>query len=136
RRGHQIAIHGFHHIAFTDLRHAGLMYQLETANTTIGGQSTKKRWVRPPHGRLDARVLLTLLSRGWLIALWSYDSLDYELHDAEKVVERCAPENVGPGEVILFHEGQQWTVEALPRIVASLRAAGYEFVTMADMFGA
>ena len=41
---------------------------------------------------------------------------------------------MAPGEVLLFHEGQRWTLEALPRIVGNLRAAGYECVTMADLF--
>jgi peptidoglycan/xylan/chitin deacetylase (PgdA/CDA1 family) len=38
------------------------------------------------------------------------------------------------GDVVLFHEGQQWTLDALPRIVADLHAAGLECVTMHDLF--
>ena len=35
---------------------------------------------------------------------------------------------------MLFHEGQEWTLEALPRIVAGLQARGLECVTMHDLF--
>jgi hypothetical protein len=38
------------------------------------------------------------------------------------------------GDVLLFHEGQEWTLEALPRIVAALHASGLECVTMYDLF--
>ena len=38
-----------------------------------------------------------------------------------------------PGEVLLFHEGQQWTLDALPPIVESLPTAGFECVTMLDL---
>ena len=41
----------------------------------------------------------------------------------------------GPGgDVLLFHEGQEWTLEALPRIVTALHASGLECVTMFDLF--
>jgi hypothetical protein len=33
-----------------------------------------------------------------------------------------------------LHEGQQWTIDALPRIVTSLHANGFECVTMHDLF--
>ena len=45
-----------------------------------------------------------------------------------------ATTKITPGEVLLFHEGQQWTLDALPRIVTSIKAAGYECVTMLDLF--
>ena len=38
------------------------------------------------------------------------------------------------GDVILFHEGQEWTLDALPRIVAGLQERGLECVTMDDLF--
>jgi peptidoglycan/xylan/chitin deacetylase (PgdA/CDA1 family) len=38
-----------------------------------------------------------------------------------------------PGEIVLFHEGQSWTIEALPPIVQSLRQAGHELVTVGEL---
>ena len=71
-----------------------------------------------------------------MVALWSLDPRDYETKDSDELGARCAPSHVSPGEVLLFHEGQQWTLDALPRIVGALRDEGYEMVTMADMFAA
>ncbi len=135
RRGHQVAGHGYDHQAFTTLRASELREQLDRTNALIGPQPTLRPWVRPPYGRMDARVLGQLLARGTMIAMWSFDSHDYEVHDPDELVTRCAPENIAPGDVLLFHEGQQWTLDALPRIVERLRGAGYELVTMAEMIG-
>jgi peptidoglycan/xylan/chitin deacetylase (PgdA/CDA1 family) len=135
RRGHQVASHGYDHTHFTRLPWRGLSQQLERTDELLEPRATARPWVRPPYGNVDARVLAHLLASGKLIALWSLDSHDYETRNAAEVVTRCAPSHVSSGEVILFHEGQTWTLEALPRIVGGLREAGYEMVTMAEMFG-
>jgi peptidoglycan/xylan/chitin deacetylase (PgdA/CDA1 family) len=90
--------------------------------------------VRPPHGELDASSFARLLASGYTIAMWSVDARDYDDHDPASLAERCSPKNVGPGDVLLLHEGQQWTLDALPRIVSGLLASGLECVTMHDLF--
>lgn len=134
RRGHQIAGHGYDHASFPKLSVAALRDQCQRTNELIAGQLPGRPWVRPPHGALDLRSIATLLAGGYTIALWSLDSKDYEDHDPASLADRCSPANVGPGEVLLFHEGQAWTRAALPRIVTALHAAGYECVTMHDLF--
>jgi len=134
RRGHQVAAHGWDHQSFPSLSVAGLRDQLRKTEAAIGAQPTFRPWVRPPHGALSARVIAQLLGGGYTIALWSFDSRDYEIHDPAQLVARCDPAQMAPGEVLLFHEGQTWTLDALPGIVGNLRAAGYECVTMADLF--
>lgn len=133
RHGHQIAGHGYDHTPFVDLRWAALREQLTRTAAAIGSRSTVREWVRPPYGALNPRVLGQLLASGTTIALWSLDSLDFKHHDSSAVALQCSPERVSPGEVILLHEGQQWTLDALPRIVGGLRDAAYELVTMAEM---
>lgn len=136
RRGHQVAGHGFDHRRFPDLGWNHLKDQLERTDAVLGAQPTPRPWVRPPFGAMDARVLGQLLGHGATVAMWSLDSHDYEIKDPDELAARCAPDRVGPGEVVLMHEGQDWTLAALPRIVGGLRDAGYELVTMADMMAA
>ena len=136
RRGHQVAGHGFDHRRFPDLGWNQLRDQLERTDAVLGAQPTARPWVRPPFGAMDARVLGQLLAYGATVAMWSLDSHDYEVRDPDELVRRCAPERVAPGEVILLHEGQDWTLAALPRIVDGLRGDGYELVTMADLLAA
>jgi peptidoglycan-N-acetylglucosamine deacetylase len=134
RRGHQIAGHGYDHTRFPKLSRRALLDQCRRTDEAIGGQPTGRPWVRPPHGALDTLSILSLRSAGYVVALWSVDSCDYAERDPAKLAERCGPNVVRGGDVLLFHEGQEWTLEALPRIVASLHASGLECVTMFDLF--
>ncbi|HUS31033.1 MAG TPA: polysaccharide deacetylase family protein [Kofleriaceae bacterium] len=134
RRGHQIANHGYDHTRFSKLGRKALLDQLSRTDVAIGGQATGKLWVRPPHGAFDTTSLISMRTAGYTVAMWSVDSLDHTDNDPASLAERCGPANVGPGDVLLFHEGQPWTREALPRIVASLHASGLECVTMHDLF--
>ncbi len=136
RRGHQLANHGYDHTRFTKLSGSALVEQLTRTEQALGGQLTGRPWVRPPHGELDTSSFVRLLSSGYTIALWSVDSQDYGDHDPASLAERCSAKNVSAGDVLLMHEGQQWTLDALPRIVTGLHAAGYELVTMHDLFAA
>jgi peptidoglycan/xylan/chitin deacetylase (PgdA/CDA1 family) len=132
RRGHQIAGHGFDHARFNKLTRRALLDQCERTESALGGQLSGRPWVRPPHGSLDAPSLLNLITSGYTIAMWSLDARDYNTTDPALIVEHCAP--ITAGDVVLFHEGQQWTLEALPRIVAAIHEAGLECVTMHDLF--
>jgi peptidoglycan/xylan/chitin deacetylase (PgdA/CDA1 family) len=134
RRGHQVASHGYDHTRFTKLSRRHLLEQCARTDQAIGGQLTGAPWVRPPHGSLDAASIVALRAAGYVVAMWSVDSCDYSEQDPSKLAERCAPSAIAPGDVLLFHEGQDWTLAALPRIVAALHAAGYELVTMHDLF--
>jgi peptidoglycan/xylan/chitin deacetylase (PgdA/CDA1 family) len=134
RRGHQLASHGYDHTRFSQLSRRELLAQCERTETALNGQFSGRPWVRPPHGSLDASSVVTLLAGGYTVAMWSFDAKDYSDKNADSLVERCRPEHISPGEVLLFHEGQQWTLDALPRIVTGLHAAGYECVTMHDLF--
>ena len=133
RRGHQVASHGYDHNKFTELSRSALAAQLRATETVIGPQPAG-RWVRPPHGAINLRVVGQLFARGYTIAMWSFDSQDYMAKDPEAVVARCVPEAIGPGEVMLFHEGMGSTLAALPRVIEGLHRAGYECVTMADLY--
>lgn len=134
RRGHQVAGHGYDHTRFPRLTRRALVDQLERTEHAIGGQVSGRPWVRPPHGALDAKSLITTRASGFVVALWSIDSQDYTDKDPASIAERCGPKHVGAGDVILFHEGQEWTLDALPQIVTSLQASGLECVTMHDLF--
>jgi peptidoglycan/xylan/chitin deacetylase (PgdA/CDA1 family) len=132
RRGHQIAGHGYDHARFSKLSRRALLDQCARTEDALGGQLSGQPWVRPPHGTLDASSLVNLVTSGYKVAMWSLDACDYNTTDPADLIKSCEP--VKAGDVLLFHEGQQWTLDALPSIVASIHAAGLECVTMHDLF--
>ncbi len=133
RGGHQLASHGFHHTRFTRLRPDQLRDELSRTARALG-PLPQGRWVRPPHGSFGPVDVTTLLVSGYTVGMWSLDSRDYDGSTPAVIAARCAPAHVQPGEVILFHEGQEDTLAALPVVIDELRGAGYELVTMADLF--
>lgn len=132
RGGHQVAGHGYYHKRFTRLRPDELSGQLARTERSLG-PVPHRRWVRPPHGALGPLDAATMLASGYTVAMWSLDSKDHDRSPPETLIERCAPARVRPGDVILFHEGEESTLAALPRIIAALRRDGFELVTMADL---
>jgi len=132
RRGHQIAGHGFDHKRFNRLGRRALLEQCAKTNDALGNQLSGRPWVRPPHGSLDATSLINLVTSGYTVAMWSYDSRDYNTTDPAEVIGHCS--GITAGDVVLLHEGQQWTLDALPRIIDAVHGAGLECVTMHDLF--
>jgi peptidoglycan/xylan/chitin deacetylase (PgdA/CDA1 family) len=132
RRGHQVAGHGFDHTRFSKLSRRELLDQCSRTDSALGGQLSGRPWVRPPHGTLDASSMINLLTSGYTIAMWSLDSYDYNVVEPAEIVDQCR--HASAGDVLLFHEGQQRTLDALPGIVAGLHASGLECVTMHDLF--
>ena len=81
RRGHQVASHGYDHTRFTVLGRRALLDQGARTERVLGGQITGRPWVRPPHGSLDTGALVTLLTAGYTVAMWTLDACDYSDHD-------------------------------------------------------
>jgi len=67
---------------------------------------------------------------------WTVDSEDWKKPGPVTISHRVV-HDVGPGSVVLFHDGggdRRQTVEALPAIIEQLRAQGYVFVTVEELY--
>lgn len=135
RAGHEIAGHGYTHRRFTNLGPRVLLDELERTRALLPGEAGKRKVVRPPHGSVSLTSTVAAASAGYTTVLWSYDSNDWATHRADEVAATFAEHPVDPGEVILFHEGQTWTLDALPRVIERLRKAGHELTTTGDLLG-
>ncbi len=83
--------------------------------------------VRPPYGRVDARVVERLGSRGLTTALWDVDPRDWSRPGAGTIAARVLG-RLHPGAVIVLHDGggdRSQTVAALPVILDGIRSRGY-----------
>lgn len=133
RRGHQVGSHGYDHQRFTEIPTRELRRQLVKTASIIGPVPQGRMWVRPPYGRMGPLEAAIMLAMGHVIGMWSVDSRDYDPAPPAEIAARCAPGVVQAGDVILFHEGHTWTLEALPMVIEALLGAGYELVTMAHL---
>jgi peptidoglycan-N-acetylglucosamine deacetylase len=134
RRGHELGGHGYTHRPFSQLRPGELGNELtRTQDLLPTAQRTARKLVRPPQGALSLSALLTCAVAGFTTVLWSHDSGDCRTECAGDVVRALAEAPLAGGEIVLLHEGQSWTLEALPEIVGRLRKAGHELVTVGEL---
>src|SRR5262249_46186481 len=129
--GHEVAGHGFTHTAFPKLTVPALRDEL--ARTSALLPPTRRPLVRPPFGATSLRSLAVSATAGYTTVLWSRDSDDCRTTDANDVLARLAPAGLTPGEIVLLHEAQDWTLAALPRALEALAAAGWQAVTVGDI---
>ena len=135
-RGHELAGHGYTHDAFPTMTVAGLRDELGRTSALLPAPSTRRALVRPPRGATSLRSLAVCAQAGYTTVLWSRDSDDCRTSSADDVVARLAPDALSPGEIVLLHEGQEWTLAALPRVLEALARAGWRAVTAGEIIGA
>lgn len=90
---------------------------------------------RPPYGSFNATTLRQLHALHLLMVLWSVDTGDYEQPGVAAIVERALA-GAHPGAIILMHDAggvRTETIEALPIIIAKLRARGLHLVTVPQL---
>ena len=135
RRGHEVGGHGWTHEPFAPMPADRLIDEIARTDAVVPRSASGLRLVRPPRGILSPRALMTTAASGHVTVLWSLDSDDCRTRDARVIERRLAPAEITPGDVILLHEMQPWTLEALPAVVRALRADGYELVTVTQLMG-
>jgi peptidoglycan/xylan/chitin deacetylase (PgdA/CDA1 family) len=133
--GHEVAGHGYTHRRFPDLSRSALAMELEQTRRLLPPDQRKRPLVRPPHGAISLASTLTTVRAGYTTALWSYDSGDWATENAAEVAERFVQKPLSSGEIVLLHEGQTWTLDALPRVLETLKGRGHAFSTMGELLG-
>lgn len=93
---------------------------------------TFPRMFRPPYGLWNQQTLALLRKYRMLMVMWTIDTEDYKQPGVDRIVSTVL-RNVKPGSIILMHDAggtRTQTIEALPRVIAGLRARGYQMVTV------
>jgi peptidoglycan/xylan/chitin deacetylase (PgdA/CDA1 family) len=95
-----------------------------------GRQAT---FFRFPGGNADSRTL-ALAERRYRVVHWSFASGDADPAMTPQELTQNVLGRVGPGSILVFHinGNGHGTAQALPGIVAALRAQGYRFVKLED----
>ena len=101
----------------------------EAIETVIG---KKPELFRPPYGDYDDLLVETSLAEGLFPIQWDVDSLDWKDLSAADLASRVVS-RVRSGSIILCHNNGLHTAEALPIIISTLRAKGYEFVPIGEL---
>jgi peptidoglycan-N-acetylglucosamine deacetylase len=132
-RGHEVAGHGYTHRRFTALKDAELREELWRTRALLPPNASGRTFVRPPHGAVSLSTLLECARQGFTTVMWSLNSGDWCSQNATEVEQAFLAQTARAGEIVLLHEGQSWTMQALPTIVEALEKAGHELVTVGEL---
>lgn len=133
--GHEIGNHGYKHPHPDQLsveQNQKDIIQSETILEKLTGQ--KPVLYAPPYGEHGQTCLQAAEQCGYTTILWTADTVDWEepapSHDT--LVQRVTGDKLGCGAIILMHP-KSHTVEALPDIIGTIKAKGYQCVKVSEV---
>jgi peptidoglycan/xylan/chitin deacetylase (PgdA/CDA1 family) len=143
--GDEIENHSDSHAHLNTILSArGLDAELENADAAIvAATGAHARWLRPPFGARNAAVLDAARRHGLRVALWSAMLDETSPAAAPDALTQTLLRQVGDGAIVVLHDGDQGRGDAgarayeaalTPRVIAALRARGYRFVTLDQLF--
>jgi peptidoglycan/xylan/chitin deacetylase (PgdA/CDA1 family)/uncharacterized caspase-like protein len=132
--GHQLADHSFTHSVMARLSDDAV--RTETTQTEALLDATGRQpssLFRFPYGARNEGALSTVEALKLRSMMWNVDSMDWADPVPKSIAERVLSEVERAGRgVILFHDIQGRTVQALPLVLDQLSADGYRFATWRD----
>jgi peptidoglycan/xylan/chitin deacetylase (PgdA/CDA1 family) len=129
-----VANHSWDHADFTTLSRKDLKTQLTDTQDVIR-QGTGQDWkmMRPPYGARDEQTIRLTRKLGFSEMLWSADSQD-ALGKPWQAIAKNAIDGLGPGAMILFHDGPAATLQAFKKkLIPAFRRSDITFVTVPDL---
>ena len=130
--GNEIGNHTSHHDSFP-----GYADLAATSARIEAATHFRPCLFRPPGGAVNAAVVAAAGAAGMRTINWDVDPADWTTPGAGAVYSRIVGA-VRPGSIVLMHDGggnRSGTLAALPRIIDTLRARGYRFVTVTELLG-
>ncbi|PID21528.1 1,4-beta-xylanase [Sporosarcina sp. P3] len=128
--GHEIGNHSWNHPSLTGIPDEVLQSEVKGTSDIIEAVIGQPATVfRPPYGAVDDRVRE---STKLPVVLWNVDTLDWEHHDPELLLEHIV-EDTRAGSIILMHDIHESTAEGLDAVLENLQSQGYKFVTVSEM---
>lgn len=132
--GHQIQNHSNTHPHMPQLSKSQMKDEILSCNNKIEAVcGTAPNLLRPPYGDYDNALIEVMEELGMKTIQWSVDSLDWkDTATADSIIQRVTSK-VTNGSIVLFHNDADCTPAALPAILKTLKADGYEFVFINDL---
>jgi peptidoglycan-N-acetylglucosamine deacetylase len=128
KAGHRIGNHFFDHVSARKISASEMRDQIERLEREVETLTgVKVEIIRPPYGHWNLNLLLYAVKNRRRIVLWSLDSLDGDPRTSDRESIRRNVEAVRGGDILLMHDDNAQTVEALPEIIERIRAKGLKF---------
>lgn len=130
KEGHEVGNHTTYHKDLRFLSAGAIQQDVGVTNNLIKSATGEEpKILRPPYGSINETVRLSV---GLPMILWNIDPRDWEVREVEHIYSQVMAQ-AKDGGIILLHDVYDATVGATPKIIDSLRANGYEFVTVGEL---
>jgi len=131
--GHEIENHTYSHRNLRYLPEIEIERELvRTASVIRSITGMTSRFFRPPGGHQNGNLASAAGKYGFSSVLWTVNCSKNEGTKADNIVRQVVSET-SPGSIVLMHNVEDVTLQALPKVIDTLRANGYELVTLAAM---
>jgi peptidoglycan-N-acetylglucosamine deacetylase len=132
--GHHIGGHSYsHHFFFDCFTFRQMHHELKHSAEIIQGITGKKiSMFRPPYGVTNPTLCRIVKTLNYISVGWSLKSNDTVIRDAELLLRRLK-KNLKPGDIVLFHDTNPWTVDVMKTFIAYLHQERYT-VEQIDQF--
>ena len=129
--GHQVGVHSYSHIRITALSGPDFNFEVGKTRAQLTNiLGSREFWLRPPYGIVDDSVLKRA---GSPVILWSLDPEDWKDRDVDRIVGAVLSQ-VRDGDIILFHDIYDSSVDAALQVTDALLQRGYCLVTVEQLF--
>ncbi len=134
-KGHDLGNHSATHPDMTKLskeQQKNQIMQVHNAVKKLTGYEMEL--FRPPYGAYSNDVIRSCYEVGYFPIQWDVDSLDWKDLSAADIIKKvCKHKSLGPGSIILCHNGAKHTAEALDEMLTNLKEQGYELVPISEL---
>jgi peptidoglycan-N-acetylglucosamine deacetylase len=128
-RGHTVGNHSYSHPSFKRISNEKAQDQLDdTADLILKETGIAPTLFRPPYGSYTPEEKDMINEKGYSIAMWNVDTLDWK--NARRAYDIAS--SAQKGDVILFHTGKVILSE-LDRLLASYQTKGLKSIPMEEM---
>jgi len=132
--GHCLANHTYSHRRFRKLKRSDWMNEFQKTDDVISKYNTNSgRIIRTPHGILSVSIIYFAIKYKYKIMLWSIDSCDWMKKSVDQICECVNTKKISGGDILLFHDDNDYTLKALPIIINKLKSLRLSFATADEM---
>lgn len=135
KRGHDLGNHSQHHYDMTTISRQEQEKELMDVHNKVKELTGYEMFLfRPPYGAYDNSVIKTAYELKYYPIQWSVDSLDWKDYGVDSIIDTvCNHKALGPGAIILCHNGAKYTAEALDTMLTNLEEQGYEIGPVSEL---
>jgi peptidoglycan/xylan/chitin deacetylase (PgdA/CDA1 family) len=130
-RGHLVGGHTYSHRPVVGLSLAELDKEIIDNGKRLSDLCGRRvNLFRPPWGKLDVKSACYLFIKRVPTVMWSIDSMDYRKSGTSDIVTHVRRVGMRNGDIILLHDDNDYTIEALPLLAAAARERGIKIANL------